>query len=157
MAHQYTQLKSRPDPLQNWRWEASIPGIPDQYIESIRFPFSAFELISLTRNGRKYHFAGEEKQNPTTVELYEDSKVTVGLFLQTWKRQIKNEEGLYKFSSEYKKDVRVRLLDDKMNVITEGVLLGCVPVDFGGYDLKSGSSERVIVTIELSVDSYRFG
>jgi hypothetical protein len=141
--------------MQNWRWEADIPGLPTNYCEEFQLPLPDFDLISLMRNAKRYHYAGEQRLNSASASIYEDRKGTALAWFNDWRYKIKDDNGIYFVAGEgYKKDITLRMYDDEGGIIKQARLEGCFPTRMSGYDFKSAASDRIIATVEFSVDTF---
>ena len=73
--------------------------------------------------------------------------------LTEWKNQIKNfKTGVYKLPSEYKKNIRVSMLDTANNPVITADLLGIWPTDTGNVSLNYTGGERITITQNFSID-----
>lgn len=156
-------MQARPDPLMSFNWFAVMPLISPkngqsydlgwEYVEEATVPFVEFEQVSNYRAGKNIHFPQHNSVGTLGLKLYEDSNGTATAYLNAWQATMYNPDtGLYSYPKDYKKAIQVTILDVAMNSVMVIDYMDCWPMRFDQVNLNSGSSERVLMGAEFSVD-----
>lgn len=156
------KLVSRPDPQLNFKWVvmSSMPDVggvslPTEYVESVDIPFGNIQVAEGVFNcGSMTYFPGFHDTSAFGLVLYEDDQATALHYILNWKANVKNyATGAYKLPKQYKRDLRVRLLDTKNIGVVDFILEGIWPADTSNYSLQYTSSERLVVSQNFSIDN----
>ena len=151
-----SKAQGRPDPIMSWRWEAHIPGLPTQYIEDIVIPIHTFEVEPTFRGGSKTYYAKFVDISAFQLRLYADVENTAIDWLYQFFDSIRNKDGSYNYPKQYKKTIEVSLFGPNNDTpVCTFLMIGCFPISGSGYDLQSASSERVIISVEMSIDNMK--
>lgn len=159
-------MQSRSDPLMNFNWYVDMPTVRPfgqssgsqtlgwEFVEEITLPFIEFEQVSNYQAGKNVHFPKNYSLGTLGLKLYEDSDGTSTNYLNTWQRAMFNTAtGLQNYPREFKKVISVWVLDVSKLTVMCLEYAGCWPTRPEPMNLSSGSSERVVVGAEFSVDS----
>lgn len=156
-----TAGRARTDPLMSYNWYCDLPTIDGtslgwEFVEEATLPLVEFEPMSNYRAGKMYHYAGHYSIGTLNLKLYEDSRGSAVNYLDAWQRRIINlESGLYNVPRDYKQTVKFTILDVAKLTVMFVEYTGCWPTRPDSISLNSGSSDRVILSVELSVDEMR--
>ena len=145
-----------PDPLLNFKWIASgLPfSIPNNYVEAVDLSFLNVSVGDKVHSASGYYYyPGTHDIAAFSITFYEDCMGNTLRRLTEWKNQIKNfKTGVYKLPSEYKKNIRVSMLDTANNPVITADLLGIWPTDTGNVSLNYTGGERITITQNFSID-----
>jgi hypothetical protein len=156
-------MQARPDPLMNFNWFAIMPLVSPkngqsydlgwEYVEEATLPFVEFDQVSNYRAGKNVHFPQHSSVGTLGLKLYEDSEGTATAYLNAWQATMYNPDtGLYSYPRDFKKTIQITVLDVAMNSVMVIDYMDCWPMRFDQVNLSSGSSERVLMGVEFSVD-----
>lgn len=159
-------MQSRSDPLMNFNWYVDMPTVRPfgqssgsqtlswEFVEEITLPLIEFEQVSNYQAGKNVHFPKNYSLGTMGLKLYEDSDGTSSSYVNTWQRAMFDPAtGLQNYPSQFKKVISVWILDVASLTVMCLEYAGCWPTRPEPISLSSGSSERVIVGAEFSVDS----
>lgn len=163
MATRQTDLQrilSRSDPLLNFKWvtEESLFGLPGNYLESVDVPFNNISVREGQYVGASFiYFPGTNNTSSVGITLYEDSEGSTVRWLESWKSAIVDfKTGLHNLPIEYKRNLKVYMLDTMGEKVTTVYLEGIFPEATGNISLGYNESGRVIITQTFSCDNCRF-
>ena len=148
-----SKAQARPDPIMSWRWEAHVPGLPLEYIEDIVIPLPTFEVEPTFRGGSKTYYAKFVDHAAFQMRLYTDLENTAIDWLYKCYGSIRNSDGTYNYPNQYKFAIDVNLLDPHNKVACSFKLVGCFPISGTGYEMQSAASDRVVLSVEMSIDT----
>lgn len=151
----YSAIKSRDDPLFQMDWMIQLPlGLPWYFVEEIQFPMQDFTVSpGIFRAGVRKYYAEVADIAPVTINFYEDRKLTVTKWLQKWRSMVQNADGTYNTPLQYKQNFVLQPMDAKGNVLGTFTLVGCFPSKIPTYPFVSATSERMVLSVEFSVDN----
>lgn len=156
--------RARSDPLMNYNWYCDLPTIDGvtlgwEFVEEATLPLVEFEPMSNYRAGKMYHYPGHYSIGTLNLKLYEDSHGSATTFVDAWQRKIINlESGLYNTPygpNGFKKKISFTLLDVAKLTVMFVEYTGCWPSRPDSISLGSASSDRVVLSVEFSVDEMR--
>lgn len=153
--------RARLDPLMSYNWYCDLPPIDGteltwEFVEEATLPFVEFEPVSNYRAGKMYHYANHHSIGSLSLKLYEDSQGSAAKYLEKWRRRIIDlESGLYNHPKDYKQNISVTVMDVAKLTVMFFEYTGCWPMRSDPYAMSSGSSERIVHSVELSVDEMR--
>jgi hypothetical protein len=138
-----------------------MPDIDDvslswEFVEEATLPFVEFEPISNYRAGKMYHYANHYSLGSLGLKIYEDSRGKATQYLEAWRRKIIDlDSGLYNHPNDYKKTIKITIMDVAKMTVMFYEYIGCWPTRTDAYNMTSGSSERIVASVEMSVDEMR--
>jgi len=153
-------VNKMPDPLLSFKWVVlalpSFGGItlPREYVEAVNLPFYNTNIEQEVFIAGSYlYFPGFQNITATDITFYEDKNLTTTLWLEAWRKAIRNPDtGLYYLPASYKRDVPVALLDQGNNTILTATLKGIWPAARGQFDLTYTDNSRIRIQQNFSVD-----
>lgn len=134
--------------------------LPWYYVEECTPPFRHFNIRSIFREGRDRHYADKYSVDNLRCGIYADSSNVALSYLQAWLNCVMNpfsaqaavtDGGGFGRPVDYKKPIRIFLLDVQRSEIVILEYTECWPVNLDGLTLNSGSSERIIYQVNFSV------
>lgn len=125
------------------------PSIQVEEIQGVPFPGVSAEPFY--EAGRSVNFPGLEEIEPFSISFFQDESPNIPIYIMDWKRLIMNEDGTTNLPSNYKKPIRIQLLDGKNRPTFDYQLLGCFPTSTTPLALTNESG-RLTFTQEFSVD-----
>jgi hypothetical protein len=152
------KARGRKDPLLSIDWYTELPNIAGltlgwEMVEQATIPLVEFEPVSNYRAGKMYHYPSHQSLGTLSLTHYEDVNGQTTNYYRTWQGLIMDPEtGLYNVPDDYKKTVRVTLLDVTKKEVLIFTYYGCWPSRIESYSLVSGSPERITPAVELTVD-----
>lgn len=155
---QIAKLKERNDPLLSFKWlcpDETLPfGLPSDFLESVDLPWNNIKTESgFYVNGSYLYYPGAHDIESFSMVFYEDDKVTCTKWIQQWKAAIKSfDTGLYNLPKDYKKDMKVQLMDSKNNPIMTVELIGIWPEATSPWSLNYTDNGRLTVSQSFSID-----
>jgi hypothetical protein len=157
--------RARSDPLMSTNWFCDLQPIDDarlgwEFVEEATLPFIEFEQVSNYRAGKMYHYAHQHSLGTLQLKLYEDSSGSATRYLDRWRRRIADpSSGLYNHARDYKQIVKFTILDVAKQTVMFVEYSGCWPTRPDPIQLNSGSADRIVCGVELSVDemTVKFG
>ena len=152
-------LSSR-DPQLNFRWRAKGTkdsfGIDPKYVERVTVPWSNFDSMPIYVQGSNKFYHSVNDHDSVSIAFYVDTNLTVIDAMQKWIKKI-YKDGRYGLPIDYKKNFSVELLDNNEETpIAEFKIEGAWPSSIDGLELNYNSSERLILTVTLTVDQISF-
>jgi hypothetical protein len=100
-----------------------------------------------------YHYPSHQSLGTLNLTHYEDINGQTTNYYRTWQGLIMDPEtGLYNVPDDYKKTIRLTLLDVTKKEVVIFTYYGCWPSRIESYSLVSGSAERITPSVELTVD-----
>jgi hypothetical protein len=125
---------------------------PSILVEEVQgLPFPSVEREAFYEGGRNTYFPSIEDVQPVTFVFYVDESNRISEYVINWKRLITNEDGTKNLPAEYKKSIRIQLLNGEDEVVDDFRLEGCFPTATTPYNLAQESG-RLTLTQEFSVD-----
>lgn len=153
-----TKARGRKDPLLAIDWYTELPNIAGltlgwEMVEQATIPLVEFEPVSNYRAGKMYHYPSHQSLGTLNLTHYEDINGQTTNYYRTWQGLIMDPEtGLYNVPDDYKKTIRLTLLDVTKKEVVIFTYYGCWPSRIESYSLVSGSAERITPSVELTVD-----
>lgn len=154
--------RGRQDPLLNIDWYVELPIISGadgvyslgwEMVEQATIPLIEFEPVSNYKAGKLYHYPSHQSLSTLSLSHYEDVGGAVTNYYRKWQGLIINSEtSLYKVPSEYKKTIKITLLDVTRSEVAVFTYYGCWPSRIDSYALVSGAVDRIIPQVEFTVD-----
>ena len=157
-ATQIEKLRQRNDPLLSFKWicpDEALPfGLPSTYLESVDVPWNNIKVEGgVYVNGKYVYYPGAHDISGLNMVFYEDDKASCMKWIMQWKAAIKDfETGLYNLPKDYKKDMKVQLMDSKNNPIMTVELIGIWPEATSNWSLNYTDNGRLTVSQAFSID-----
>lgn len=152
-------MRGRGDPLMSFNWYCELPVLANnvqlgwEYIEDATLPFIEFEQQSNYRAGKMSHYPGHYSIGTLNLKLYENSQAKSTRYFDTWKNLILIPlVAQYAHPIDYKKPIRFTIFDVHKLTAMFITYEKCWPMRVDSYNLQSASSERIISSVEISVD-----
>lgn len=152
-------MRGRGDPLLSFNWYCELPILANnvslgwEFVEEATTPFIEFEQQSNYRAGKMYHYPGHYSIGTMSLKLFENSRGNATNYIATWQSQMLDSlSGTYATPSEYKRPVKITIFDVAKLTAMFLTYEKCWPMRADAFNLQSASSDRVIQTMELSVD-----
>lgn len=161
---------ARSDPLLDFNWYCVLPPIQSaygttnlgwNYVEECTVPFRQFENRSVYDQGFNKHYAGKYSVDNLRLGVYMDSQAKSLMYFRAWQAAIMQPfpateaptlGGNFNVPMNYKKDVRIYLMNPRRQVIAQILCTGCWPTNIDSLGLTSAQGGRLIQTVNLSVD-----
>jgi hypothetical protein len=148
-------IRSRIPPAKRYLFNVIIGDdimIPPQYIERVVVPSINIDSASVSVESFKYNYSSSVSSSPLVIEFYEDHTYSISSILQYWRKLVRRDNGTYGYPSSYKKIIDINLLDSKGDIQKTIKCLGVYPTTLDAINLDGGSSERVSLVQQFSVD-----
>lgn len=160
----------RSDPLLDFNWYCVLPPIQSaygastlgwNYVEECTVPFRQFENRSVYDQGYNKHYAGKYSVDQLRLGVYMDSQAKSLSYFRAWQASIMQpfpateapmNGGIFNVPMNYKKDVRIYLMNPRRQVIAQILCTGCWPTNIDSLSLTSAQGSRLVQTVTLSVD-----
>lgn len=162
----YSLARSRPDPMINLDFIVELPEIsgnlklPDHYVEDITINTPNYDDYSVMLYGRRDYFASFQDIQGFTLTLYEDSLGSTYHYFRAWLDQIRLPNGTFRPPSLYQKNIRATFITPMLNsrdgnygLSFAVTFLRAYPVDLSGYEMVSGSSDRIRPSVQFKCSS----
>lgn len=165
----YAELAGRSDPLLSFNWYCNLPPIAVDgkqarldwnYVEEATVPFRNYETRSVFRAGRMRHYAKSYSIDNLRLAFYLDTAGRTMEYLQMWdnamvrkttKQDMYREGGQFGLPTNYKKDIKIHLVDPNRQELVELLYVECWPTNLDALNLNSGASDRLIANVNFSV------
>lgn len=153
--------RARSDPLLSFNWYCDLPTIDGvslgwEFVEEATLPLVEFEPTTAYRAGKMYSYAGHYSVGTLSLKLYEDSSASASYYMDAWRRRILNlDSGLYNVPRDYKQTIKFTILDVTKLTVMFLEYTGCWPTRSDPLQMTSGTSDRIVHSVELSVDEMR--
>lgn len=154
------KLLSRPDPHLSFKWvcyDDTLPfGLPSTYLEGIEVPFLNIKVQQGVFSGSGYnYFPGFHDISAFNMTLYEDQMASTLKWIYAWKKRIKDfNTGAYELPINYKRDMKVCLLNTLNDIILKIHLMNIWPADTQSLNLGYTDDGRTIISQTFSIDSH---
>lgn len=144
------------DPLMNYHWFATIPGVLDQgeFIQSITTPSIRYDQQSRFENGKMHHYAGFMSVDDMQMTIYTDISGTAIDVATKWVRNVRDSAGIYRLPKDYKKKVVLYILDQDDRIISEIHYTGCWITSWDSYSLDFNGASILVTNLSVSVDDF---
>lgn len=156
----FDTISSMPDPLLEHKWVCTaLPqfstNMPKHYVEGVNLPFPSIQQKEGHFVAGTYiYYPGYVTISAFDMTFYEDRNVTTLKYFEAWRKRIWNpENGCFYLASNYKRQMKFALLDQKNAKRAELTLYGCWPTAQGPLDLQYTSDDRVRMQMNFSVDA----
>ncbi len=151
------RLLNLEDPLLSFKWITTyLPfDMSVSRVEAIDLPMDNIQPgESPFVGGRFYKTPGSHTISSFQLSLYEDRKASALAWIMYWKSQIKDfSTGVYKLPKDFKRPIKVSLLDQKNVTAANVTLKNCWPSDTSPLSLNyTDGSSRIIVQQTFEVD-----
>ena len=158
-------VAARSDPLLSVDWVGLVMdgnnptgAINWAYLDAIATPDLSIEATSVFRSGKMKHYAGVFSVGTMTLTFYTDRENKTMKFVSSWFNAIyNNKTGNFSLPKEYKKQVHLYFIDSANQEVASMRFFGCFPTSLSSYNLENGSSNPIVTTLTLSVDSVSIG
>lgn len=161
---------ARSDPLMAYNWYVELPLLspPDRpptslqwyYVEECTLPSRAYEPRSIFQEGRHRHYVKSYSLDGLRLGFYLDEGGTSLSYLKAWEdcivypataQNYRTNGGGFGRPSDYRKPIRVILLNASKRLVVMFELVECWPTNLDALSLMSGQSERLIGQVSFSV------
>jgi len=154
-----TSMRGRGDPLMTYNWYCELPTLPGnislgwEFVEEATTPFLEFEQQSNYRAGKMYHYPGHYSLGTLSLKLFENSTAQASRYVSAWQKLVMDPlTATYNHPSDYKKSVRITVFDVAKKTAMFLTYEKCWPMRVDPFNFVSGTSDRVMPTLELSTD-----
>lgn len=162
--------QARADPLLEYNWYCVLPPIQSaygsttlgwNYVEECTVPYRRFETRSVYDQGFPKHYAGKYSVDQLRLGVYMDAQAKSLQYFRAWQAammqpfpatEAASNGGVFTAPMNYKKDVRIYLMNPRRQVIAQILCTGCWPTDINSLNLTSAGGGRLIQNVTLSVD-----
>ena len=148
------------DPALNFRWKAvgfaQACQLDDQYVEKMTAAWARFESSPLYVDGSNNYYHSVVDHEPINVSFYLDKTFTAVTQIMEWSKLV-CKDGRYGLPVNYKKNFEMHLLaNDSDSAMAVFQVIGAWPSGMDDLELSYDSSDRLILTVNFSVDEIRF-
>lgn len=113
-------------------------------VVSTDFPFETIVAKQYVTLSRKHNIAGDVDYDPFTINFLLDSQGKLLDFFERWKKLIINDENKMGYYNDYIGNMRIRMLDRKLNNIYEVKIYECFPVNRNNINLSNITTDTFI-------------
>jgi hypothetical protein len=153
---------ARLDPLMNFQWSAVLTypkagslSMSD-FIEEVTLPELKIENQGVFREGSRSYFSGTADTGTLNIKFYEDRRLRAYSFINKWFLTVRSRNGTYSPPTQYKGTAIISAYDNAGIEIGQWKVMGIFPLSTPPYPFSSGQSERVIASVDFSVDDIVF-
>lgn len=161
---------ARSDPLLAYSWYCVLPPVSSaygsttlgwNYVEECTVPFRQFDSRSVYDQGYNKRYAGKYSVDNLRLGVYMDSMAKSLMYFRAWQASIMQpfpaidaatSGGNFLPPMNYKKDVRIYLMNPRRQVIAQILCTGCWPTNVDSLTLVSDSGSRLVQNVTLNVD-----
>lgn len=126
------------------------------YTEAAQMPFPEVQAEARFQAGKNNYYPGFNTVSSVSFSFYEDEDYHASKYFEYWHRLIVHKDCTYGYPADYKKQIGVFCYNyiNSETPVFRGYLLGCWPTTRQSWNLTYTESNRIIVTVTFSVDSY---
>ena len=150
-----SRMLGRPDPLLACDWiavvQSSTSPLGWEYIDTFSAPEMSIETHQHLVNAVSVHTASNRNIGNINLGLYTDRAALSINWALSWFRSTHRPDGFFGLPSTYKRDIVLYMLDQQRKTVVDFMFHGCVPTNYGAYDLGADSN-LLTTTLTLSVD-----
>lgn len=150
-------------PLLSWKWvldqfpEIDGRRLPNFYCTSINLPFPQIAEKTKSVAATTVYLAGASQIQSFDMELFEDDTAQTIDYFQAWQDLIQNpQSGGYFPAANYKRNLKVALMNTKSEVIGEADLISCFPLGVQNLPLNHSGGDTVKPSVNIACDAVIF-
>lgn len=141
------------EPKRQFEWILELNGIDAFTTKTFARPSRNSEHITIDYINQKRFLAGKSEWQPLDLVLYDPIEPSAAQKVMDWMRIVHDESvGRMGYSSMYKKNFALKMLDPVGNVVEKWNIIGAWPQNVNFGDLDMASSEAVTVTCTIRMD-----
>lgn len=149
--------------VQGYRYNVFFPNIPgaeippSHIVSDVRLPISSLGSITLNLGGTQQFFSSTISiSGNLSINFPTESNFLMFKYFSAWRDLIVNRDGTRNYPKEFKKEIRVELLDKKRSPVLVAQVRGVWPKTYGEFSLGASQTNVMTSSIGFSYDSIEY-
>lgn len=156
----YDDANELDDPAIGWKFYCDFPTMNGVSVKNAQLMRAQLEHTAIDAQpsfvaGTNLHYPKDFNVPPLSLTFHEEKSYSALRYLNAWRQLVVDNAGNYGIPKDYKRDLKITLVDlngkDAMTI----TYIGCWPTHPMGYTLDSDSSHLVVTMCTFSVDKVR--